>query len=221
MKSRAKIIFIIMAPMFMLPMTGFAFDNGDFQYWNTESLSYKINKDWKIGIEEEFRFGDDAGNFYYQHSDAGITYSGLAEWIDLGMNYRFVFEKKKGDWKYENRPHANVTLKHKLEGFKLSDRNRLEYRDKQDSKDGWRYRNKFTIKYPIKLENFEFSPYAADEIFVDFIEEKLDRNRLYGGIDFKLLKNLSLAIFYLWQASEKDSKWTSYNVIGTEAKLLF
>ena len=145
----------------------------------------------------------------------------MADWVELGMNYRFIFEEKKSDWKYENRPHGNVTLKHKLEGFDFSSRNRIEYRDKEDGKDGWRYRNKFTVKYPIKLEKCEFSPYVADEIFVDFVEEKLNRNRLYVGVDFKILNNLKLDIFYLWQTSEKNDAWIDYNVIGTKVKLSF
>ena len=221
LQNRKVFVFAIVAMMLLLTKACFAFEDGDFQYWSTASLAYKIRKNWKIKVEEELRFGDSVSDFYYEHTDAGITYSGIAEWIDLGMNYRLVFEEKKGDWKYENRPHGNVTLKYTLEGFKLSDRNRLEYRDKEDSKDGWRYRNKFTVKYPITVEKFEFSPYVADEIFMDFIEEKLNRNRLYAGIDFKILKNLKVDVFYLWQISEKDGNWKSYNVVGTKLKLAF
>ena len=132
-----------------------------------------------------------------------------------------MFEEKNGSWSYENRPHLNATLKYALEGFKLSDRSRLEYRDKETGDDGWRYKNKFSIKYPITVKGFEISPYVADEIFVDFIEEKLSRNRLYAGMDFKVLKNLKLDVFYLWQTSEKSDDWTDYNVLGTKVKLSF
>ena len=46
----------------------FAFDDGDFQYWNTENILWKINDDWKAQLEVEFRYGDNANNFYYQHT---------------------------------------------------------------------------------------------------------------------------------------------------------
>lgn len=219
--NRTKLALVILVISIILPMRSFAFDDGDFQYWNTESLSCRINKDWKVRVEEEFRFGDGVSDFYYQHSDVGVTYSGMVDWLDLGLNYRLVFEEKSSDWTYENRPHLNATLKHTLEGFKLSNRGRLEYRDKESGDDGWRYRNKFAIKYPIKIGDFEISPYVADEIFVDFIEEKFSRNRLYAGIGFKILKNLSLDVLYLWQISEKDGDWKSYNVLGTKVKLSF
>lgn len=203
------------------PNYSFAFDDGDFQYWNTENLSYNINKNWKIKVEEEFRFGDDASDFYYQHSDAGATYSGIANWLDIGLNYRLVFEEKSDGWSYENRPHLNATLKYTLEGFKLRNRGRLEYRDKESGEDGWRYRNKFAIRYPIKIKDFEISPYIADEIFVDFIAEELNRNRLYAGMDFKILKNLKLDVFYLWQSSKNGGTWIDYNILGTKLKLSF
>jgi len=76
-----KIRWLLLA--LVLVMTGgrisFAFDDGDFQYWNTESASVKINDHWKFNIEEEFRFGDDASDFYYHHLDIGLNYSGLAD----------------------------------------------------------------------------------------------------------------------------------------------
>ena len=199
----------------------YAFDDGDFQYWNSESISVKLKKNWKIELGEEFRFGDVAGNFYYQHSDLGLTYSGLFKWLDIGVNYQLVFEEKNDDWQYENRPHLNAALKYEINGFKLSDRNRFEYRNKEKSEDGWRYRNKFTIKFPLKLTHFEIQPYVADEIFIDFNEETFNKNRLYGGLNFKIFKNLKIEIYYLWQNNEKNDKWTDINVLGTKLRLAF
>ena len=199
----------------------YAFDDGDFQYWNSESVSVKINKDWKIGLEEEWRFGDDTGDFYYQHSDLGLVYSGFADWLDLGMNYRHIFEKKNSKWRVENRPHLSATFKWKLFDFGFSDRGRFEYRNREDAEDFWCYRNKLIIKMPFKLTKFEIQPYIADEIYYDFDIETLNRNRLYGGVTFKIFKDMKGEIYYLWQVSEKKDKWIDVNVLGTKLKLTF
>lgn len=199
-----------------------AFDDGDFQYWNTESVSWKMSDDWKVKLEGEFRFGDGAGDFYYQHTDLGVTYSGLANWLDLGINYRQIFEKDSSNkWEYENRPHLNITVKKKIDGWSLSNRSRFEYRNKEEGNDGWRYRNKSTIKLPIKFTRFDIQPYIADEVFIDFDKEDLTRNRLYGGFSFKITKNLKGEIFYLWQTSKKSGKWLDRNVLGTKIKFSF
>jgi len=220
MSSLKKVILTVFIVLSFIG-TSFAFDDGDFQYWNTESISYKINDEWKMKLEEEFRFGDDASDFYYQHSDLGATYKGLADWLEVGLNFRLIFEEDGDSWLHEYRPHLNATLKYKLEDFKLSNRGRMEFRVKQKGDDSWRYRNKFTIKYPVMIEKIKFSPYIADEIFMDFDIGELNRNRLYGGIDFELPKYLKLDIFYLWQTSKKSKHWINYHVLGTKLKLSF
>ncbi len=199
----------------------FAADDGDFQYWDTEGISWKVSEDWKIEFEEEFRLGDNAGNLYYEHLDLGLVYSGLAEWLDLGLNYRQVFEKKSGKWKEENRPHINATLKWKLLDFSFSNSGRFAYRNRKDADNFWHYRNELTVKLPFKLTRLEIQPYVADEIFYDFDKETLNRNRLYVGLSSKLFKSLRADIFYLWQSSKADDKWSDFNVLGTKFKLPF
>jgi hypothetical protein len=198
----------------------FAYDNGDWQYWNTESIEGNINEKWKIKLEEEFRFGDEAGEFYYHHSDLGLSYK-CYEWLKLGLNYRQVYEKKNRDWKQENRPHLNGTVKWALADFKFTDRSRLEYRIREGKDDALRYRNKLTIKFPFKWTKFNIQPYLADEVFVDFDQGELNRNRLYVGTGCKLIKYLKADVFYLWQSSKSSDSWVDYNIVGTKLNIVF
>lgn len=199
----------------------FAFDDGDFQFWNSESLSWKVDENYNLGLEEEFRYGDNASNFYYQHSDLSLTYSGFADWLDTTVGYRQIFEEKNSDWKQENRPHLGATASWMWGELALSNRARIEYRNREDAENLWQYRNKLTIKLPVKFTSYEIQPYIADEIFYDFDEETLGRNRAYVGFSLKLLKNLKAEIYYLLQSSEKGKDWTEYNVLGTKLKVSF
>jgi len=149
-------------------------------------------------------------------------YSGLAKWIDLGFNYRQVFEKdSKGQWKQENQPNINVTLKGKLLGLDVSDRSRIEYRDLEDRKDLWRYRNKVAVKLPFELTELKLHPYIADEIFIPLNDDNVNKNRFYAGVSLKLTKNLKGDIYYLWESSRGTSDWTDINVLGTALKFSF
>lgn len=215
-----KILFLILITIFSAKSC-FATDDGDFQYWNTESISTKLNDSWAVKLEEEFRLGDDGGNVYYQHSDLGFTYSGLEDWLSVGFNYRQVFEKKSGEWKQEERPYLNTTVKWRWFDYSLSNRVRFEYREIEDSEDYWRYRNKFAIKLPLKLTKLEIQPYIADETFYDFNRDELNRNRLYLGCNLKLLDGLKGEIFYLWQTSESNDEWADIYALGTKLKLSF
>ncbi|MDP3787143.1 MAG: DUF2490 domain-containing protein [Candidatus Omnitrophota bacterium] len=198
----------------------YAYDDGDFQVWHTENQEFKVNKGSKITLEEEFRWGDDASDFYYHHYDAGFVYS-VNKNLDLGVNYRQVYEKKKGDFKVENRPHINGTLKFDLSGFKLEDRNRFEYRHFDYQEDSWRYRNKFTLKFPWKFTKLNIQPYLSDEVFVDLNEGILNRNRFYSGFGFNLTKNLKADIYYLLQSTKGSGRWADANVLGTKLKISF
>lgn len=212
---------LALAVVIMGTKTTLAFDDGDFQYWNTESASVKINDYWKFNIEEEFRFGDNARDFYYQHSDIGLSYSGLAEWLDVSANYRAVLEEKSGDWAWENRPHLNAALKIEWNNMKLSNRSRLEFRIFQEKEDKLRYRNKTTIKFPVKWTRFKLQPYLADEIFIDFESAEMTRNRVYAGFGGKYSENISGSLYYILQSSKSSGTWKDTNVLGTKIKVSF
>jgi len=199
-----------------------ASSDGDFEYWSSVGFDFDIDKDWTVIFEEEFRLGDGAGNLYWHHSDLGLVYKGLADWIDFGFNYRQIFEKdSKGQWRPENRPHLNVTLKGRLFDLDLSDRSRLEYRDRENQTDVWRYRNMFSVTSPLEFTELKLKPYLADEVFISLDGAGYHMNRLYSGVSFKLAKNIGVGIYYLWQSTKSGGGWIDTNAIGTQVKFNF
>lgn len=218
---KIRIIAGILALSFFASTCVFAFENGDFQLWNTESIEAKLNNRWKVNVEEELRFGGNVSELYYTHTDGGLVLK-VNDNLDFAVHYRQIFEKNKNEWKEEYRPYVDATVKWELWDFKFSDRNRLEFRMKETTYDEWRYRNKLTAKFPWKWTSLEIQPYISDEVFVDFYGEDINRNRLYGGFSAKLFKHLKTDIFYLWQTSEQNpDKWKNYNIIGIKIKAVF
>ncbi len=55
-----KLLTSICILIFTATGSGYGYDNGDFQVWNTDAQDFKLNKKLKIAFEQEFRFGDDA-----------------------------------------------------------------------------------------------------------------------------------------------------------------
>jgi hypothetical protein len=106
-------------------------------------------------------------------------------------------------------------------GLSVSDRNRFEYRDREDEDDVWRYRNKVTVKFPFELTLLKLKPYVADEIFITLNDDNIDRNRFYAGASFGLTKGLDMDIYYMWQASRSAEEWIDINVLGTGLKFKF
>ena len=95
----------------------------------------------------------------------------------------------------------------------------IETRKKESADGYWRYRNKFTVKNLVK--DFIVKPCVADEIFYDFKQEVLNRNRLYAGVYFAIIKKLTMDIYYLWEANKKDDSWNDVNALATKLKYSF
>ena len=220
MKKYIKILVVLMAVLLLPVPAAFSYEDGDFQIWHTEVQDIALHKKAKLAFEEEFRYGDNASELYYQHYDAGISYS-LNDYLNFSINYRQVYDLVKGKFKPEYRPHMNGTIRWGVSALKFEDRNRFEYRIFDDRGAFVYYRNKFTAKFPQKFGKLEFEPYISDEIFADLAGCALKRNRLYFGMAVNLTKNIKPEIYYLRQDSKSRSKWTAANILGLKLKLAF
>jgi hypothetical protein len=217
LKVAAAVIFLV----FLINGTSLGFSDGDFQWWNTLEFSTDLSDQWRATLEEETRLGNGGGSLYYQHSDIGFAWSGLTDWIDLGFNFRQVNEEdSEGTCRPEYRPHFNVTFKNLL-GHDLSNRSRVEYRDRDTSPDVWRYRNKTTYRFPFTLTDWKLKPYIADEIFIEEDSRNMSRNRFYAGVGFNITESIKGEVFYLLQSSRDDGRWNDVNVLGTKIKFDF
>lgn len=204
-----------------------AYEDGDWQYWNTESVEGKLTDNLKAYVEAEFRFGDDASEFYYQHAHLQLKYE-VCEWFEIAPAYRQVWERytktttEEEDWFTEYRPMVDGTFKWKWQDWKLSYRARVSYKMFDiDKDDVWELRNKFTVKSPWKFTPLEINPYIAEEFYFLENHDGIYRNRLYAGVELKLFEHVKGDIFYLWQITEKGDDWIDYNVIGTKLKVVF
>ena len=196
--------------------------SGDLEYWQTQSVSVDIDKDFAFTVSEEVRFGRHNGNPYLHNIDLGIVYKSLADWLDLGFNFKKEYQKdSSGKFRHENRPHLNITVKGKLFDLPFSNRSRFEWRDFEIKEEVWRYRNKSTIKLPLKLTKLNLQPYIAEEWFVNLWDDNINQNRLYSGFSRELTKNISGSVFYMWKTSKISGGWRDTNVIGTQFKILF
>ena len=211
----------IIAALVAMSVNAYAYDNGDFQIWNTDYQDIKVKKDVKLSMEQEFRFGENASEFYYQHYDWGVVF-GFAKMLDLALGYRLTLEKFKHKWRTEDQPNVNATLKFDLWKFKIDDRNRIEYRHFRFKEDSVRYRNKFGIKLPLDILKMNVAPYASDEIFISSDSTGFSENRFSSGIEFGLTKYVKADIYYMFKSNRiKDDKWNSANVLGTKIKIAF
>ncbi|MFA5092528.1 MAG: DUF2490 domain-containing protein [Candidatus Omnitrophota bacterium] len=202
----------------------YAYDDGDFQIWNTDVEEVQLKKDLKLVLEQEFRWGNNSSEFYYQHYDAGLTYVLDKAWL-VGAGYRQIYARSNVDtsWQAESSPYAFVTYLTEFAGFKFDDRNRLEYQYYSYQNDTGRYRNRLTIKAPWKFTKLEIQPFVSDEVFIMIGNAQgFNQNRLSGGFVFSPLNNFKAEIYYMLLSTKSNSGvWKDYNVLGTKLKVTF
>ncbi|MDP2921856.1 MAG: DUF2490 domain-containing protein [Candidatus Omnitrophota bacterium] len=216
-----KQIVLIMALLLFVTAVAYAYDDGDFQVWNTDVEEMKINDKSKIAFEQEFRWGDNADEFFYQHYDIGFFYN-LQKYLNVGAGYRYIYESKKRRFRLERSPYVTLSLLWDSKGFKFEDRSRLEYRSFQYQADAWRYRNKISMKFPWKYTKMEIQPYMSDEMLFSLsATNQLNQNRASAGIGMNLTKNIKGEIYYMLQTMKSSGKWIDANVVGTKFKISF
>lgn len=213
--NRIIIVALLLVSMFSINKSARA--ENDWEYWSHYEVASSINDNLGFKVKAEPRYKDHFSNHYRTHFEVDLDWK-IKDWFILSPSYRHLNEKK-GDWKVEYRPQLNATLKWKLLGLGFSNRIRLEYRIKEDKK-FFRYRNKLTIKLP-KFTQLKIQPYIAEEPFYDFDANELNKNRVYAGVDFKVVKNLKASINYIFESRKKIGDWTNVNVLGTALKYSF
>ena len=225
-KIFSNAVFVFALAMVLLTMAGgtcFGSTDGDAEYWQHVGLDFNMDKNWKVTVREGLRMGKSGDDPYLHNTDVGLVYKGLADWLDVSLNYKKEYERDSdGKFRAENRMHVNLMFNTELYGWKLKDRVRLEYRDKELSNDHWRLRNKFTVNLPFTLTEYKLQPYIADEIFINLGESTVKQNRFYAGLSFKLTETIKTNVYYMYKSSMSSSNgWIDTNVIGTSVVFVF
>ncbi|MFA4991144.1 MAG: DUF2490 domain-containing protein [Candidatus Omnitrophota bacterium] len=221
MREKLSRAIVLMLLIVLTSVNGHAYDDGDFQIWNTDSEEFKINDNSKAVLEQEFRWADNANEFCYHHYEAGFFYS-LKRYLNVGLGYRHIYELNRGKFKLEKEPFLTAALSWDLNGFRIEDRSRMEYRYFDYQVDSWRYRNKLGVKFPWKFTSMEIQPYLSDEIFVGFgATNQFNRNRFSSGVGMSISKNIKGELYYMLQDSKSAGKWTDINILGTKIKIAF
>jgi hypothetical protein len=111
----------------------------------------------------------------------------------------------------EHRIFQQFTTKQKIGNVKLNHRYRFEQRF-IESKFKLRFRYFLSINVPLsKKNNFYLSAY--NEIFLNSESAIFDRNRLYGGIGYKVNKNIKFELGYMNQFFEHSDR-NQLNIIS-------
>jgi len=191
-------------------------DRTEFQIWTETTLDIPIIKELdenqkpstklSVFFVGTLRFGRPKIAAVDERIGAGFNWR-IRKGLSYSSSYLYRYaEAVRGKPEYEHTIRFDLSAEKKWKHFSLKDRNRIEYRIRNNKPDSVRYRNKLTAKFPIKNDGKEiFAPFVATEPFFDFTGSQFSSNEFSAGITKKLNKNLSADVYYLNKANRSGT----------------
>jgi len=183
----------------------------------------KVNDRWNIHHEVQYRNFNAIGDLEQLLLRTGVGYNLTPGNNNFLLGYGFINSQNfiAPDEKVginEHRIFQQFITKQKIDKFRVQHRYRFEQRFIEDTDFKLRFRYFLAVNYPLPIEMKEGSSRelylsAYNEIFLNSEGNIFDRNRLYGGLGYRLNKILRLELGYMNQffsGADRDQ----INIIG-------
>lgn len=207
-KSRFKVA--TLAILLMLPICAISQDS-NFGNWLIYFGNKQFNSKWNLHHEIQYRNYNTIGDLEQLLLRTGLGYN-LSENTNILIGYGYILsENYLGDTDEkvqvnEHRIYEQFITKQKFKGISLQHRYRFEQRFVEDD---FKLRFRYFLGLNIPLGKKDTNKYylsAYNEIFLNTKNSIFDRNRLYGGLGYKINKNIRIEVGYMNQFFEKNSR---------------
>ncbi len=229
MKKAKYIIFLlsILLPM-LFTQSAFSQDGEfktirDLESWGSFNLKYKINKDWKIGLEEQVRFSNNSSEVDAFFTELNTDYD-FSKNVYCGIGLRYIRQNDNvGDiqgFESHMRLHFDLGYKYKAQRFNIDTRIRFQTKNELGiSKEQGDYANnnlrlKTGLEYNFK--NWKLDPEFSAEIFRQYEngENEFNKLRFTIGTKYNLKAFGKIRLFYRMEKELNTSYPKTTNILG-------
>lgn len=194
----------------MLPVFVFAQDS-NFGNWMIYFGNKQLNPKWNLHHEVQYRNYNLVGDLEQLLLRTGLGYN-LSESNNILIGYGYIHsENYIGDTNEklnvnEHRIYQQFISKQKFNRISLQHRYRFEQRFVEND---FKLRFRYFLGLNMALNSKENNKYylsAYNEIFLNTKSAIFDRNRLYGGLGYKVNKSVRIEIGYMNQFFENSGR---------------
>ena len=213
--NRIKVLLSLIICFLLAPSHVVDAQESDFGNWIIYFGNKQINEKWNWHHEVQYRNYDAIGDLEQLLLRTGIGYNLSENNNNILLGYGFIAsENYIGDTDEkvnvnEHRIYQQFITKQSLGAVNLSHRYRFEQRFVEDDF-RMRFRYFLSINVPIskKVDDKPNKWYlsAYNEIFLNTESSIFDRNRLYGGLGYRLNSNIRFELGYMNQFFETSSR---------------
>jgi Protein of unknown function (DUF2490) len=170
----------------------------DSQLWSELDVTHAVSADLSATAIVTTRFGDGLPNPTLTAAGLQIDYR-IGSWIVSGTGYYVSVRSaetgaRAGIWL----PAAALTYGMAVSRLALSDRNRVEQLEGLPGSPT-RYRNRASAYWQVADGNGSAAVFITNELFYDFSRDRWTRNRAQAGLQFQLVADTKLQVYYMRQ----------------------
>ena len=182
----------------------------NFGNWLVYFGNKQFNQKWNLHHEVQYRNYNFIGDLeqLLLRTGLGYTFSENKNNILLGYGYilseNYNQDNSSKTSASEHRIFQQFITKQSINSLSLTHRYRFEQRFVEDDFK-MRFRYFLSLNYPLDKKDLLYLS-AYNEIFLNTQSPVFDRNRLYGGLGFKITSNLKFELGYMNQFFENSSR---------------
>ncbi len=178
----------------------------DFGVWAGAGYGTEIFKDFDLGVEQQFRFEDNAQRLGHIHTNIGLSYK-VTDLVRIGGNYRFILNRRDNDlFARRHRATADLVLRHRIRQWRFTYRGRMQWDFR-----GWGYtmetgrtpaskfRNKFQVQYQIDRKTAVYGDFNIRVLVFDPRQPDysgINRYRYRAGVKFLTSEYSTVSLFF-------------------------
>ncbi len=175
---------------------------------------------WFVISRSNLASRNNFGDNFLAYTGAGLGYQ-FDPRFSVRIGYRRAWFRFTDNWQPENRGYLEGYFADALNGFRITNRARVELRFFDWRDDDVRLRNEITIEAPWALTPLKVKPYAEEEIFYSINSGRFEANWLGAGLAWRPAKGVKLKIGYRWNRFRSGDSWANRNVLVTGVNLFF
>jgi predicted porin len=184
----------------------------DFQQWSKIGVSYDLNKDLSVSLDQGFRFRENASLPDVIFSNLSLKYDLIKKWsVAIGYRYITDFDLSQNT-STSHRIYSDINYRKKKKRWLMKNRLRYQYQE-----ENFILRDKVSLFYNIRKTPLE--PFTAFELF--FKDSEFKKWRYTLGASYPFLKEFDIDVYYRLQQSFNTNNPKQLHILGLGMKYKF
>jgi len=177
----------------------------DFQQWSKIGVSYDLNKDLSVSLDQGLRFRENASLPDVTFSNLSLKYDLIKKW-SVAVGYRYITDfDLSQNTSTIHRIYADVNYRKKKKRWLMKNRLRYQYQE-----ENFTLRDKVSLSYNIRKTPLE--PFTAFELF--FKDSEFKKWRFTLGASYPFLKEFDIDVYYRLQQSFNTNNPKQLHILG-------